>query len=1199
MKEKKLMLKLWQQLLLAIMLLMLLVAIGAGFFQYHVEREAMTQLLERQNKKNFQLLYAAVIEPVISEDIPWLHGFVEELSKQDQDLFSVEIYNADNRVLLKWQRSIQLLINPASEFDQKIILQGQEFGSIKVSWSIDHFFQLIGYKILKTQFFLAVMLLLIVVLIMILLIKLIIQPINIINRHVTHFLTDEHKTGVKYILSSKELYQLNMAVVVLGQAFRKQVVIKNELRKTKQEIEDLSYRNNLILCSAAEGVMLIDSQALITYVNPAAAKITGWEVALLQNQFLTCLLHRAVDRTMIDASSGSLDMCTDFLNGEQVYKVFWHKQGYPFPVEYVCTPIIENDQISGSVITFKNINKRLVAERQLKKSEENQKAAELSNQLKSNFLANMSHEIRTPMHAIIGMSYLLSSTELNLKQVDYLDKIELSANLLLDIINDILDFSKIEAGQLTIEETDFRLGDVLDNVTNLTTLKAQKKGLKILFSVDQDVPYLLKGDPTRLGQIITNLVSNAVKFTEQGKIVISIQRVESEHDQIVLQFSVKDTGIGISEDQMESLFEPFNQADTSTTRVFGGTGLGLSICKHLVKMMNGYIWIESKLGQGSTFFFNVKFQVNNDDRKRWLSLSNGLRDLHVLIVGDEFTTLRDLKQALSSINWDIEETNTGMEAIAKVEENLANPFDLIFMDWHMPVMNGSQTMEVIKNIPGLKKVPQIIMLTAFGNEDIAKKVVLDKMDGYIEKPVDESSLLEVVMEIYGKKLELGESESKFVHPAQDIDLEQINDSTMSLNTKSGLAGFYEPGNAFLILVVEDNPVNLLLTQNILKQLELNSVSAANGEEAIYTFKSEEPTLILMDCHMPIMDGLSATKKIRQIEKQAGGHVPIIALSASSKKEDSDACITAGMDDYLSKPFNKKQLLKIMQPYLKQKNANIKTVEFELSSGPKFNARILLVEDNQINREIAIHFFKKLNLNVEVAHDGLEAINKIKENELTYDCVFMDVKMPVMDGLEATRSIRRDTRFQSLPIIAMTAHAMKGDRELCLDAGMNDYISKPIGVVALDRVLRKWVGSKEEMGNTLDSLVKPQRTVCGNSFPKLPGIDVPDDYRGEKGQEEFYRKMLVRFHQENHQFKSKIQGALEAGDVKLAQFLIHSIRGSTSALGAKRLSVAAEHIESLFRKGQKNIDNTLWNGFFDEMEKVLSSIQTLKTRETEL
>ncbi|MEO2159606.1 MAG: response regulator, partial [bacterium] len=481
----------------------------------------------------------------------------------------------------------------------------------------------------------------------------------------------------------------------------------------------------------------------------------------------------------------------------------------------------------------------------------------------------------------------------------------------------------------------------------------------------------------------------------------------------------------------------------------------------------------------------------------------------------------------------------------------------------------------------------------------AKKVVLDKMDGYIEKPVDESSLLDVVMEIYGKKLELGESESKFVHPAQDIDLEQINDSTMSLNTKPGLAGFYEPGNAFLILVVEDNPVNLLLTQNILKQLGLNSVSAVNGEEAIYTFKSEEPTLILMDCHMPIMDGLSATKKIRQIEKQGGGHVPIIALSASSEKEDSDACIAAGMDDYLSKPFNKKQLIKIIQPYLKQKNANIKTVEFGLSSEPEFNARILLVEDNQINQEIAIHFFKQLNLNVEVAHDGLEAINKIKENELTYDCVFMDVKMPVMDGFAATRSIRRDTRFQSLPIIAMTAHAMKGDRERCLDAGMNDYISKPIGVATLDRVLRKWVGSKEETGNTLDSLVKPQRTVCGSSFPKLPGIDVPDDYRGERGQEEFYRKMLVRFHQENHQFKRKIQGALEAGDVKLAQFLIHSIRGSASALGAKRLSVAAEHIESLFRKSQKNIDNTLWNGFFDEMEKVLSSIQTLKTRETEL
>lgn len=516
-------------------------------------------------------------------------------------------------------------------------------------------------------------------------------------------------------------------------------------------------------------------------------------------------------------------------------------------------------------------------------------AAEDATQTKSNFLANMSHEIRTPMSVIMGMLYLTLNTKLDDKQSNYVQKAYAASKGLLQIVDDILDFSKIEAGMLRFEKANFELEDILSNLSDMLSLRAQEKGLELLFDVDAQVPSAMIGDPLRLGQVLLNLVGNAIKFTNEGEVSLRIRTLWEDGDQVELEFQIIDTGIGLTEEQQSRLFNAFTQADNSTSRQFGGTGLGLVISQHLVEMMDGKFNVESKPGVGSKFAFTARFGKSDWAPKP--KVQDDLTGVRILVVDDNESAREVFQTMLTSLKFKVSTASSGEECLQMLKdaEAASEPYQLVLMDWMMPGMDGVQTIKAFRKMQApTEAAPLVIMVTAYNRSDLMDQLGRLAVEGVLEKPVTPSSLLDRIYDALGKRRVTAR------HPGGNSIVPKID--------------MHHSLKGLRILLAEDNDIVQEMTVALLSSAEILVDVANNGEQAVEMVRGAEYDAVLMDCQMPVLDGYEATRKIRSLGLL---DLPVIALTANAMQSDHRKCLDAGMNAHIAKPIDVTELFEVL------------------------------------------------------------------------------------------------------------------------------------------------------------------------------------------------------------------------------------------------------------------------------------------------
>jgi PAS domain S-box-containing protein len=777
--------------------------------------------------------------------------------------------------------------------------------------------------------------------------------------------------------------------------------VEAEQDKFDQRLRDQQFYTRSLIESNIDALMTTDPSGIITDVNKQMESLTG----CTRDELIGAPFKNFFTDPEQAEAGIKLALREKKVTGYEL--TARSRDGKETVVSYNASTFYDRDrQLQGVCAIARDVTERNKWDQVLKDKnvelEIAMSVAKKASLAKSDFLSNMSHEIRTPLNAIIGMSGLALRSGLDFKQNNYIQKVHNAATGLLSIINDILDFSKVEAGKLEIERIPFQIDQVADSVSSIIALKAHEKGLELIFMIAPDVPSGVVGDPLRLVQVLVNLASNAVKFTQQGEVIVTISNeIAPTADDVTLRFSVSDSGIGMSKDEIGKIFKSFSQADSTTTRRYGGTGLGLVICKKLTEMMGGRIWVESTPSVGSTFSFTAKFGRHGNDKDYELVPSADLRHLKILVVDDNEAVCKSLESMLTAMTFQVTTVLSGEEAIKALESNSLRDalFDLLVIDRMMPGLDGIDTMRRIRKSTNISQQPKVIMLTTQDQQDMNSNIQDFGAEYFLQKPVTPSLLFDTIMNIYG------------------------HESHRSL------------------------------------------------------------------------------------------------------------------------------------PITPDVNVNIDRI---------LGARILLVEDNELNQEVATGLLVEHGFHVTVATNGQDAIEKLSHE---YDAVLMDVQMPVMDGKEATRHIRKMAGYETIPILAMTANAMTGEREMCIDSGMNDHISKPIDTHQLFEALNRWIVKRPGLG-ALPSSNAMQSADMGE-IPLLPGFDTVTAVSRVGGKPKVYRSVLVKFYQRYGKTVDEIRAELAKGRSENAHHISHTLKGVAGNIGATALFKAATLLDDAIVKGESD------------------------------
>ncbi len=631
--------------------------------------------------------------------------------------------------------------------------------------------------------------------------------------------------------------------------------------------------------------------------------LTGWSDAefLAGEKNYADLIH-ADDLERVNAEEDAWKAAGGQDNINMIYRIVDRHSEVKHVSEY--TQPIKNEQgeithLVGYIIDVTNHQMTL----------EEKKAAENADRAKSEFLANMSHEIRTPMNGVMGMAELLATTELNPKQKMFTDVIVKSGNSLLTIINDILDFSKLDAGQLELDPSPFRLAEAIEDVATLVSSKVAEKDLELIVRVDPNLPSTFVGDVGRIRQIVTNIIGNAVKFTEAGHVYVNVKEVKNTDSlQARLRFEVEDTGVGIPEEHLERVFEKFSQVDSSSSRNHEGTGLGLSISNSLVSLMNGEIGVKSKLGEGSTFWFEIELEEHADSQKNNMPLD--VTGSKILVVDDNQINRAILAEQMLSWNFESVGLSSGEEVIPFLDAASGQglSIDCIVLDYHMPKMNGVDVVNLINADGRFKNVP-IIMLTSVTETDDRRTFSSLGIQGHLVKPARSSLLLETIIEVIQDDRAKAEIEAEPVPASENPDTVQSDldrevsepESAQKLTEDNKDTDQDETSETVDVLVCEDNEVNRLVFSQVLESLDISFEMVVNGAEGVEFYKNHSPSMIIMDVSMPEMNGHEATMAIRDLEAGTNQRIPIVGVTAHALVGDQDKCYESGMDDYLTKP----------------------------------------------------------------------------------------------------------------------------------------------------------------------------------------------------------------------------------------------------------------------------------------------------------